>query len=1313
MAPRRSRVKRLRLPSATQRLEVQPPANPHVCVAPPVAPSPSATAPAAKPPTSLEPPVAASVQPVATSAGPEATVAQGQPVGETPEMSTRNSTPASTGHLTEHAAEGPEARATVVPAHVAADAAAAPAGEAMPPAALSLPSARSAISAHRRRLRAKRRAAAALSRKAKHHRNTICAAHQNISPPTSSQSPVPAPAPETAPVAAVETPVAEPISVVAERTSAQVGATASHLTSPPAATAEVPSRVAPAPIATAHRSTISRIPKKRKFFAELNAGAAGRAAAAPSKIVTSEKSPVSSDPAAAPSVRVESAVGALPVNNAPSSALPVTPTTAGEEASKKTSAASDALPAPATARRMATHRISKKHPNGAAAELRSSGSNLVFAEAIPEAAEAVTTAATVKAPPFDAAAHCTPETSAVPTAPVAAALSEERPQRVASLTPESAAPEVTAAAAVAPSRRAVMSSTSKKRKRFFVELDEPPVSGAAPSIQEASTTPAVAGTAVALGDTDAAAARAAEEPTAPTVEVAPIPPAAAVGVAGEVATKVTATQAMTRRRSMKSKRLPPQAAVPTAATVLPSEITTPTPATPTAEVTSASVTEADQATQVAAPAESSGKVAKTVEAASPVEAVTSPAAQRKLHCSKTQSSTKKPRRLTAAAIRRRELAAYNRIPKRFRPPLAPRSVFSRAAAEPEDTPAPTDAPAFTAAVEAAEATEVLQPAEVSATQTESFEDTPEMPTEAKKLASVEAGEEAKAVEEMQTPPGISSASAAAAVQLAVVVTDTAESAIPFTAATEEPRRMSPGQMATKSTKRRMTMPLHKRFFTAPEEVLAANLTEVAATEMTLASMEAQPAAPQPHAVKEEVESLPQVTGSDRIVDAEPTVVEVEAVTRQSALSAESEAASSTAAMEEALTEESQLMADHQPMAVEETASEVVAELREGSASLGSASSEVQAQAPALTQKKVVRFTNVRDMLKAIRKAKRAGKQGHAKKRIHGTPSSQRLTTAIADASDGVPSANASSVAAEERVPAGVDDAGVVSVLQAEAEAVASVEGTEALSATKRPTVVGAQTVEVSSATMETDMTVEATTATPEVTEAFSAAAVDEEVVHPLEALPRAEVHVSPPQAEDSATVKDLLPHAFSSPSPARRQAAKQKIKKHAKLAAARLSKLQTYTVSAASSLAAPSAPTDTMGSPLMKAVDAAAEPTVPPAEEAPAAALASRAALVLPSGNVVMESFTDDEMVLRRTALDDGWDVGLRFDWQERTLAISSFPTFEGADGRAAHPFVQRFKSKPRWLLKEVNETSAAHMKRALDSMNRSLTARFVFRHLR
>ncbi|KAG5471827.1 hypothetical protein LSCM4_03385 [Leishmania orientalis] len=1310
MAPRRSRVKRLRLPGATRRLEVQPTANPHVCVAPPVAPPPSATAPAAKPPTSLEPPVAASVRPVATSADPEATVAQGRLVEETPAASTQNSTPASTVRLTEHAAEGPEARAAVAPAHVAADAAAAPAGEAMPPAAPSVPSARSVISAHRRRLRAKRRVATALARKAKHHRNIICAAHQDISPPTSSQSPVPAPAPETAPVAAVETPAAEPISVVAETTSAQVGVTASHLTSPSAATAEAPSLVAPAPIATAHRATISRIPKKRKFFAELNAGAADRTAAAPPQIATSEKSPVSSDPAAAPSVRVEPAVEALPVDSAPSSAPPVTPTTAGEEATKKTSAASDALPAPATARRMATHRISKKHPKGAAAKLRSSGSNLVSAEAIPEAAAAVTAAATVKAPPFDAAAHCTPETSAVPTVPVAAALSEELPQRVASLTPESAAPEMTAAAAAAPSGRAVMSSTSKKRKRFFVELDEPPVSGATPSIQEAFTTPAVAGAAVALGDTAAAAARATEEPTALTVEVAPIPPAAAVGAAGVVATKATSTRAMTRRRSMKRERLPPQAVAPTAATVLPSETITHTSATPTAEVTSASVTEADQATEVAAPAESSGKAAKTVEAASPVESATSPAAQRKLHSSKAQSSKKKARRLTAAAIRRRELAAYNRIPKRFRPPLAPRSVFSRAEAEPEDTLAPTDAPAFTAAVEAAEATKVLQPAAVSATQMEPMEDKPEMPTEARKPASVEAGKEAPAVEEMQTPPGTSSASAAAAVQPAVVVTDTAESAVPFTVATEEPRRMSQARMATKSTKRRMTMSSNKRFFTAPEEVPAANLTEAAATETTLASMEAQHAAPQPHAVTEEVESSPQVTGTDRMVDAEPTVVEEEAVTRQSGLSAESEAASATAALEEASTEESQLMAD-QPMATEETASEVVEELREGNASFASASAEVQAQAPALTQKKVVRFANVRDMLKAIRKAKRAGKQGHAKKRIHGTPSSQRLTTAIANASDGVPSANASSVAAEERVPAEADDAEVVSVLRE--EAVASVEGTEALSATEQPTAVCAQTAEVSSAAMETDMTVEATTVTPEVTEAFSAAAVDEEVVQPLEALPRAEVHVSPPQAEDSATVKDLLPHAFSSPSPARRQAAKQKIKKHAKLAAARLSKRQTYTVSAASSLAAPSAPTDTMDSPLMKAVDAAAEPTMLPAEEAPAAALASRAALVLPSGNVVMESFTDDEMVLRRTALDDGWDVGLRFDWQERTLAISSFPTFEEADRRAAHPFVQRFKSKPRWLLKEVNETSAAHMKRALDSMNRSLTARFVFRHLR
>ncbi|CAC9521305.1 kinetoplast-associated protein-like protein [Leishmania infantum JPCM5] len=1291
MAPRRSRAKRLHLPAVARCLAAQPSAAPHATVASPVAPPPAATAPAAKPPRSVEPPVATCVQPAATSVEPAAIVARAPVVEETPAAPAPNSTYAATVLTRVRTAEV-QCPPDVTPASVAATASAVPASEAMPlaapvSAAPSAHSPRAAISAHRGRLRAKRRAAAALARKSKHHRNTISAPQQAITPSTSSQPPAPAAAPETVPVATVEAPAAEaavePTSDAAASNIAQAGSAASELEGPAAATV-VSSPPAPAPISTPHRSAISRIPKKRKFFAELDDNVTLPAAEATPPPASSERHLQASD----------AAVDALSVTKVASAVPSVTLTAAVEEVTKKTSAVAGALHAPAAARRMVTRRTSKTHAKGAAAKLQHSSGSLVSAEATLEAAPAVIASVTRKASAFSAATLTMAEKPATPTAPAVAAPSVEPLQRSASSTPPSTAPHVTSAAAVAPLGRATISRLSKKRKHFFAELEEPPASDAAPSVQGTSTLPAAAHAAVTLKGIGAATTIAAAEPTAPTVEAVVAPTAAAVAVADVVETKATATRAMARRRSMKRGKLPPEAAVaeaPSAAEAISSEATAPTPATPTVEATSASVPEAVQGAEVAAPAESIGEAATTADAARPVEGPTPPAAQRKLRTAK-----KKVKRLTAAAIRRRELAAYNRIPKRFRPPEVPRSVWSTPVAAPQSTPAPTDVPAA-----------------VSATQTKSMEATGVMHAEGQTPAVVEAIVEAPAVELAQPPPRASTASAAAAVEPEAPLTETTKSADLFAAPAEEQCLMGQARVATKSMKVRLAQSIRKRFFTSLEDVPAANPTEAAATETTAAAVEVQVAVPQTRAAMEAIEPSPQVAGDGTTVDAELTAAAEEAVAPKSTLNAESKAAPATSAVEEASTEAPQPMAAHPPTETnpaEEPSFKAVKPLCTGGVAPDSESVAVHTGAPALAQRKVVRVTNVRDLLKAIRKAKRAGKRGCSKERLSHRPLSQHLVTAVTGAVDEVVNAEASSTAAEANLPAEVSGAGIHAPLHKEAEAATAVEETEAPSATEQQTVVQAQAAEV-----EVEMCVESTTtmAAPEVTEVRLTEPVDKEAVQPPEALQHAEMLVAPAQAAVAAPVKDFLPRAFSSPSPARRQAAKQKIKKHAKLAAARLNKRQTYTVSATAPLAAEHAPAEAMDTPLVEAVHAAAEPPVPPAEEASAATLVRRSALVLPSGNVVVESFTDNEMVLRRTALDNSWDVGLRFDWQERTLAISSFPTFEETDKRSAHPFVHRFKSKPRWLLKEVNETNAAHMKKALDSMNRSLTARFVFRHLR
>ncbi|RNF16524.1 kinetoplast DNA-associated protein, partial [Trypanosoma conorhini] len=103
-------------------------------------------------------------------------------------------------------------------------------------------------------------------------------------------------------------------------------------------------------------------------------------------------------------------------------------------------------------------------------------------------------------------------------------------------------------------------------------------------------------------------------------------------------------------------------------------------------------------------------------------------------------------------------------------------------------------------------------------------------------------------------------------------------------------------------------------------------------------------------------------------------------------------------------------------------------------------------------------------------------------------------------------------------------------------------------------------------------------------------------------------------------------------------------------------------------------------------------------------------ALTFPNGSVTVERFDDDELVARRRSADDAWDIGLRFDWTLKTLAIGSMPVFGCTDPRRLHPFVQRYQSRPVWFLEEVNGVKANNIREVMEALKKSLTARFVFR---
>ncbi|CCW72006.1 unnamed protein product [Phytomonas sp. Hart1] len=104
--------------------------------------------------------------------------------------------------------------------------------------------------------------------------------------------------------------------------------------------------------------------------------------------------------------------------------------------------------------------------------------------------------------------------------------------------------------------------------------------------------------------------------------------------------------------------------------------------------------------------------------------------------------------------------------------------------------------------------------------------------------------------------------------------------------------------------------------------------------------------------------------------------------------------------------------------------------------------------------------------------------------------------------------------------------------------------------------------------------------------------------------------------------------------------------------------------------------------------------------------------LTFPDGRVVLENFTDGEMIVRRDSTEQPWGIGLRYDWSARALAVASFPTFPANDPRLQHGFIQRYHNRPVWYLKEVNGTSATNLKSVMEVLSRTLTARFVFKRL-
>lgn len=815
-----------------------------------------------------------------------------------------------------------------------------------------------------------------------------------------------------------------------------------------------------------------------------------------------------------------------------------------------------------------------------------------------------------------------------------------------------AAVEADAAAvpAIAPPRRATISRIPKKRAKASIEVGaETAAPASAPDVADttAAPTPAAAAATDAtfcdaiarqtvkkrffaeMSDEATAATTATQAPAASAVASQPVvPPTSAQASAAEVAEGApvaeTPVQAapQTRQRPVVSRTHRRGKGTGAAAP------TTASPAALVAEVpekTAAAVPPADNATEDV----------KASKPAAEAPVTTTPAARKS-----GAKPKKQPKRLSPAALRRRELAALNRIPRRFRPLTPPwhgRETVEAAATvvgkQRTVVAAPAPAEATAAGVQPPSTTE--DTALPTTSESPQRVDASRTTTEAVPTVAAEAKAALEAVELIPTP-----ASAAAGATDAVTLA-------PAPASSTHARRDA--DSADEPHSAETLLQGKRRFFGALEEVPAE-------AEFVLPS------------------TVPSATVQPPLKAEKMAAATEEAACRPLTSAAENAAAVSSAM-------ESSKEAHISP-------------------AVDAAPQSASAEESPVAQPAVRRPTSVRALLRSTRMAHKQLKRMQRRNRRQKARSAR-----AAAAEEAAPDAMSSATVSAPSVRAAVEGAEPLTPLKVENKQSAALVGTEEAvtapaeaEATSAPSTSDAAKSTASSlAQEEPTAPAEATTAAPPLPPPPPLS-----LPSPLKETPAASAEEPVPvHTTHAANAAEAFPS-----STARRLAAKKRIKKHAKLAAARLKKQVNSQISAA----APSPAA--VDIPLVQAVHASAEPLTTVADAPSAEALLRDAALTLPSGHVVIESFTETEMVLRRGSLDDSWDVGLRFDWQERTLTISAFPEFDRDDVRATHPFVQLYKSRPRWLLKEVNEASATHMKEALNAMKRSLTARFVFRRL-
>lgn len=813
--------------------------------------------------------------------------------------------------------------------------------------------------------------------------------------------------------------------------------------------------------------------------------------------------------------------------------------------------------------------------------------------------------------------------------------------------------DTAAVPAFAPPRRATISRIPKKRAKASIEVGaETAASASAPDVADTTAAPTPAAAAAADATFCAAIARqtvkkrffaemsdeataataattATQAPATSAVAAQPVvPPTSAQASAAEVAEGApvaeTPVQAapQTRQRPVVSRTHRRGKGTGAAAP------TTASPAALAAEVpekTAAAVPPADNATEEV----------KASKPAAEAPVTTTPAARKS-----GAKPKKKPKRLSPAALRRRELAALNRIPRRFRPLTPPwhgRETVEAAATvvEKQRTEVAAPAPAEATAAGAQPPSTTEDTALPTASESPQRVDASRTTTEAVPTVAAKAKAALEAVELIPTPAS-TAAGATDAVTLA-----------PAPASSTHARRDADSADELHSAE--TLLQGKRRFFGALEEVPA------------------------------EAEFVLPSTAPSATVQPPLKAEKMAAATEEAACRPLTSAAENAAAVSSAMESSKEA---HISPAVD--------------AAPQSASAE---QSP-VAQPAVRRPTSVRGLLRSTRTAHKQLKRMQRRDRRQKARSAR-----TAAAEEAAPDAMSSATVSAPSVGAAVEGAEPLTPLKVENKQSAALVGTEEAvtapaeaEATSAPSTSDAAKSTASSlAQEEPTAPAEATTAAPPLPPPPPLS-----LPSPLKETPAASAEEPVPvHTTHAANAAEAFPS-----STARRLAAKKRIKKHAKLAAARLKKQVNSQISAA----APSpAAVDV---PLVQAVHASAEPLTAVADAPSAEALLRDAALTLPSGHVVIESFTETEMVLRRGSLDDSWDVGLRFDWQERTLTISAFPEFDRDDVRATHPFVQLYKSRPRWLLKEVNEASATHMKEALNAMKRSLTARFVFRRL-